>query len=458
MNKFNQKRIPAVFLTVVFLLTSMMVFPTSASAASSSSLKRHVAIGYWVPGGGGSTKTLAQINPGWDVIVVSYIETKGNYYTPSLAIDLMAVYSGTKEEQEEAFKADIQLLKAQGKKILISCGGQNGVIHIDNALQRDVFLHGVKAIIDEYDFDGFDIDFEGSSISCMSIDRVGNLQAQQSINLEYILRDLKMTYGNDFIISAAPEYCYVQTGAISTGNHGAFLPFLDAVRDILTYIHPRYWNGFNGDFAWLQPSANAGEPFAQVYSAQGYVRLSEMLITGFVTMDKGTFEGLRPDQVVFGVPVRSGAGNGAQDVSVYALALTTLLDKYPTFRGIMGWSIGWDESGGNLFINTIAPIIAAANGSAIDPVVPGGDTWQIDTIYTEGQTVVYQGSTYVCKWWTKGDIPSEGGPWELQSDSVEYIPGKAYTGGTIVTYQGQTWCANWWTTAVPGSDSSWRLI
>lgn len=569
MNKFNQKRILTAFMAIAFLITAIMGVPAATSAASSTSLKRHVNIGYWLGGNGGTNKTLAEAAEGWDVIVVSFIETRGNYYTPNLNMDLSAVYPGTEEQQIAAFKADIRTLQALGKKIVISCGGQNGVVHIDNATQRDIFLNGVKAIIDEYGFDGFDVDFEGSSISCMYTDRIGDLKTQQSINLEYILRDLKNTYGPEFIISAAPEYCYVQGGAISTGNNGAFLPFLDAIRDILTYIHPQYYNGFNGDFTWLQPSANAGEPFKQVYSAEGYVRLSEMLITGFETMDKGTFVGLDPSQVAFGVPARNGAGNGAQDVSVYASALTTLLAKYPTYRGIMTWSIGWDESGGDKFVNAIAPIIAEANGTSTEPgqpivnaqlptitsqpadktvnindsaklevsatvsegtlsyqwykasskvntggtaiigatsatydapvntagksyyycvvtntnnavsgtkivsrasaavtvtvnnpdaPAPEGDTWQSDTIYTEGQTVVYEGQTYVCKWWTKGDIPSAGGPWELQSDSSEYVPGKAYTGGSVVVYQGQSWRANWWTTATPGSDSSWSLV
>lgn len=667
MYSFNRKRIPAAILAVMILLSSMTAaVPTFA--ASNTPLKSHVNIGYWLGGNGGTNKTLAQASSGWDVINVSFIETRGNYYTPSLAMDLSAVYSGSEAQQIAAFKADIQTLKAQGKKIVISCGGQNGVVHLDNASQRDTFLNGVKAIIDEYDFDGFDVDFEGSSIACMNADRIGNLTTQQSINLEYILRNLKTTYGSDFIISAAPEYCYVQGGAISTGNFGAFLPVLDACRDILTYIHPQYYNGYNGDFTWLQPSANAGAPFTQVYSAEGYVRLSEMLITGFVTMDKGTFAGLRPDQVAFGVPARNGAGNGAQDVSVYASALNTLLAEYPTYRGIMTWSIGWDESGGNSFVNTIAPIITTANGSsqpsaeaqtptitsqpsdktvstngtaaltvaatvskgslsyqwytvsskvstggtaisgatsatynaptsidgtnyyycvvtntdnsatdiktatatsnavsvvvsantltdATAPAITGqpsdktvtvgttaalsvtanvsqgtlsyqwytvsskvntggtvisgaasstynaptstggtnyyycvvtntdnsatgnktatatsnavsvtvnamsdGDTWNANTIYTEGQTVVYQGQTYLCKWWTQGDTPSAGGPWELQSDSNEYVSGKAYLGGDIVVYQGQTWRANWWTLAVPGTDNSWSLV
>lgn len=664
--RFNRKRIPAILFAALILLSSMAA-AIPAHAASDTPLPAHVNIGYWLGGNGGTTKTLAQASQGWDVINVSFIETRGNYYTPNLTMDLSAVYTGSEAQQAEAFKADIQTLKAQGKKIVISCGGQNGVVHLDNAAQRDTFLNGVKAIIDEYDFDGFDVDFEGSSISCMNTDKIGNLVTQQAINLEYILRDLKATYGPDFIISAAPEYCYVQGGAISTGNFGAFLPVLDACRDILTYIHPQYYNGFNGDFSWLQPEANAGEAFSQVYSKEGYVRLSEMLITGFVTMDKGTFEGLRPDQVAFGVPARNGAGNGAQDVSVYASALSTLLAKYPSYRGVMTWSIGWDESGGDKFVNAIAPIIAEANGQALPsadaqkpaitrqpadqstgindtaaltvtasvskgtlsyqwytasgkintggtavsgatnatyhaptdavgtsyyycvvtntdnsatgnkvataasnaaavvvsdnplrdaaaPVITGqpadktvtvgatatlsvaanaspgtlsyqwytvssqvntggtavsgatnttynaptgtagtsyyycvitntdnsatgsktaaiasnvvsvtvnspaeGDTWSATAIYTTGQTVVYEGQTYLCKWWTQGDTPSAGGPWELQSDSNEYVAGKAYSGGDTVVYQGQTWRANWWTTAVPGSDNSWSL-
>ncbi len=668
MNTLTRKRIPAIIFAAVILLFSTVVSEVSVNAASNTPLKPHLNIGYWLGGNGGSNKTLAQASQGWDVINVSFIETRGNYYTPNLTMDLSAVYTGSEAQQTEAFKADIQTLKAQGKKIVISCGGQNGVVHLDNAEQRDIFLNGVKVIIDEYDFDGFDVDFEGSSIACMNTDKIGNLVTQQSINLEYILRDLKTTYGPNFIISAAPEYCYVQSGAIGAGNSGAFLPVLDACRDILTYIHPQYYNGFNGDFAWLQESANAGAPFSQVYSEEGYIRLSEMLITGFVTMDKGTFAGLRPDQVAFGVPARTGAGNGAQNVSVYASALNALIEKYPSYRGIMTWSIGWDESGGDNFVNAIAPIIAAANGQTtpitdaqtpvinqqpsdksaaindtatltvgatvskgtlsyqwysvpdkvntggtaisgatsvtyeaptdtaginyyycvvtntdnsatgnktatstskavsvevsdnplIDAAVPNitaqpsdktvnvgtaatlsvaadvsqgtlsyqwytvsskvntdgtaingavnasydaptdtagtnyyycvitntddsatgnktatatsnavsvtvnvpseGDTWNADTEYTAGQTVVFEGQTYLCKWWTKGDIPSKGGPWELQSDSNEYVPGKAYLGGDTVVYEGQTWRANWWTDTVPGSDSSWSLV
>lgn len=669
--QFVPKPIPAIFFAILMILSVIPAFAIPAYAQSDQPLPEHAAIGYYLAGNGGSNKTLREVDPRWNVINVSFIETRGNHYTPYLALDLPTVYPGTEEQQKQAFIKDIQFVQTRGQKVVISCGGQNGVVHFDNTDQRDIFLNGTKQIIRDYGFDGFDVDFEGSSIACMNSDRIGNLVTQQSINLLYILRNLKETFGEGFIISMAPEYCYVQGGAISIGSFGAFLPVMDACRDILTYIHPQYYNGYNGDFTWLQPSANAGSSFSQVYSAEGYIRLSEMLITGFVTMDKGTFQGLSPSQVAFGVPARNGAGNGAQSPSVYAQALTALLEKYPTYRGIMTWSIGWDETGSNSFIHTIGPIIAEANGSqqpeqnaqtptitgqpsdqtvgikesapltvtayvskgtlsyqwytvsantntggtavsgatektylapshaegtsyyycevtntdntavnnktakaksnaacvvvnngvqtdAAAPVItsqpsdatvvqngvvtlsvaanvttgtlsyqwytaPGknntggtpvsgaadasfnpptdtigtgyyycvvtntdqtasnnqtalastnavsvtvteplstGDTWQADVVYTAGQTVVYQGQTYLCKWWTLGDVPSAGGPWKLQGTPIsnEYVPGAIYIGGDIVSYQGQTWQANWWTTAVPGSDASWSLV
>ncbi|MBC1605632.1 hypothetical protein HCJ39_13000 [Listeria rocourtiae] len=433
MTKSLKRNILTAGLALILVLTSIMVFTTHVSATSNTQLKPHVNIGYWLGGNGGSKKTLAQASSGWDVINVSFIETKGNYYTPNLSMDLSAVYPGTEAQQIAAFKADIQALQAQGKKVVISCGGQNGVVHMDNATQRDIFLNGVKNIINEYGFDGFDVDFEGSSIAVMNTDKIGTLTTQQSINLEYLLRNLKTTYGSDFIISAAPEYCYVQNGAISTGNGGAFLPVLNAVRDILTYIHPQYYNGFNGDFAWLQPSANAGAPFAQVYSAEGYTRLSEMLITGFVTMDKGTFAGLRPDQVAFGVPSSNGAGNGAQSVSVYATALNSLLTKYPTYRGIMTWSIGWDETNGNNFVNTIAPIIKAANDSdqtSPDAKAPTISSQPTDKTVRIGGT----GDLTVVSSVSKGTLTYQ---WYKASSKVN-TGGTAINGATSATYNAPT--------------------
>ena len=41
--------------------------------------------------------------------------------------------------------------------------------------------------------------------------------------------------------------------------------------------------------------------------------------------------------------------------------------------------------------------------------------WSSTTVYTGGEEVEYNGATYKAKWWTQGDAPDKGGPWELVS-------------------------------------------
>lgn len=51
-----------------------------------------------------------------------------------------------------------------------------------------------------------------------------------------------------------------------------------------------------------------------------------------------------------------------------------------------------------------------------EPVEELEDTYDNTAVYTAGDTVVYQGKTYVCKWWTQGMAPgNENGPWQLQT-------------------------------------------
>ncbi|WP_038174897.1 glycoside hydrolase family 19 protein [Vibrio pacinii] len=52
----------------------------------------------------------------------------------------------------------------------------------------------------------------------------------------------------------------------------------------------------------------------------------------------------------------------------------------------------------------------------LDPVDPGtdpgGNGWDINKVYNAGEQVTHNGATYQAKWWTQGDDPSQGGPWE----------------------------------------------
>ncbi|PKG40671.1 hypothetical protein CXF74_02230 [Psychromonas sp. Urea-02u-13] len=41
----------------------------------------------------------------------------------------------------------------------------------------------------------------------------------------------------------------------------------------------------------------------------------------------------------------------------------------------------------------------------------GDSTWNADTIYNTGDSVVVNGTTYIAGWWTKGEEPGTTGQW-----------------------------------------------
>ena len=95
-----------------------------------------------------------------------------------------------------------------------------------------------------------------------------------------------------------------------------------------------------------------------------------MLIEGF-PYNGVTFQGLRPDQVGFGVPLGpQSAGSGFTTTASVNNALDCLTQlqncgsvrpeqAYPTFRGVMTWSINWDRFDG---FNFSRPVDAHLRG------------------------------------------------------------------------------------------------
>ncbi len=56
-------------------------------------------------------------------------------------------------------------LKREGKKVLLSIGGANTVVELNNEADKQNFINSVANIITLYGLNGVDIDFEGSSLS-----------------------------------------------------------------------------------------------------------------------------------------------------------------------------------------------------------------------------------------------------------------------------------------------------
>lgn len=112
---------------------------------------------------------------------------------------------------------------------------------------------------------------------------------------------------------------------------------------------------------------------------------------------------------------------------------------------------------------TATRVITVVDGE-LPPTPPNpSDTFDPTKIYLTGDTVIYNGKTYVAKYWTQGSTPDKSDAWELKVEansdgSLPYTPGKSYNSGEIVSYNGEKYKAAWWTTSIPGSDSSWTKL
>ncbi|EQC32366.1 chitinase [Saprolegnia diclina VS20] len=304
------------------------------------SLSRHPLVGYWhdFTNPAGSTYPLHQISVDWDVILVAFASALGNG-SVGLTLDPGA-------GSEATFIADIAVLRASGKIVALSLGGQNGAVTLGDATETANFVSTTYDILKKYGFDGIDIDLENGVSQGLPI--INNL-----ING---VKQLKQKIGDSFYLSMAPEHPYVQGGYVAfSGIWGAYLPIIDGLRNELTQIHVQYYN--NGGFVYIDGrTLNEG-------TVDCLVGGSLMLIEGFQT-NYGAgwkFNGLRPDQVSFGVPSGpSSAGRGFVTPETVKRALTCLAQgvgcdtiqpntTYPTYRGVMTWSINWDSHDGYAF-------------------------------------------------------------------------------------------------------------
>ncbi len=330
--------------------SSSSIAPSSRSSSSVSgngrvpgdaaALPKHALVGYWHNFDNGSgVIRLADVDASWDVIVIAFVDDAGNgnvefRLDPAL--------------NKAQFIQDVAAKRAQGKNIVLSYGGEKGTVTLNNSTNLANFVNSTAAIINEYGFDGVDIDLESGA---------GVIHGAPVIsNMVSAIKQLDAMYP-DLYVSMAPEHPYVQGGYVAySGIWGAYLPMIDQLRNELDLLHVQLYN-------------NGG--LATPYSAQAYqagtvdmmVASARMLIEGFPLANgtAGQFKGLRPDQVALGLPSGPRAAGSGQattaDINraVSCLALRTNcgsnvpLAAYGDFRGVMTWSINWDVKDGRIF-------------------------------------------------------------------------------------------------------------
>ncbi|WP_405395910.1 chitinase [Microbispora hainanensis] len=304
---------------------------------------------------------MADVPDAWDIIDLAFGEptspTSGDIrFTRCPATECPNV------ESDAEFVAAIRAKQAAGKKVLISIGGQNGIVQLTTTAARDKFVQSVSAIIDRYGLDGLDIDFEGHSLSLNAGDTdFRNPTTPVVVNLISAIKTLKARYGAKFTLTMAPETFFVQLGyqfygpgrnGTADARSGAYLPVIHALRDDLTLLHVQDYNS--------GPIMGLDNQYHTMGVADFHVAMTDMLLTGFPVAGGATFPPLRPDQVAIGLPAAPYAGNGYTSTAEVQSAFTCLAKgtgcgsyrphgTFPGLRGLMAWSVNWDRYAGSEF-------------------------------------------------------------------------------------------------------------
>ena len=331
------------------------VKPTVAAVPLSGSPNGHQLIGYWAGyGAAGSTISLREVSPQWDVIIVAFS-------TPDKSAPEGTMQFRTPAGLDtEKFKADIAYLKSQGRKVMISLGG--GGQHFTLADPRRVpnFVSSVTRIVAEYGFDGIDIDFESPSLSIEPGDTDFKHPTTPSIvNLISALRQLHDRFGPGFMISLVPEGTQIPSGYPSYGGQfGSYLAITYAIRDILSFIDVQDYN--------TPPLEGLDGEIYQPGSVDYHAAMTELLLQGFNV-------GGDPKQFFPPIPagkVAVGFLTGDTTPTIVGQAMDYIItgkmpagtkyklhepSGYPGMIGAMFWTIDGDRRGNYSFSNVVGP-------------------------------------------------------------------------------------------------------
>ncbi|WP_083330401.1 MULTISPECIES: Ig-like domain-containing protein [Pseudoalteromonas] len=316
--------------------------------------KTHKLIGYWhnFVNPAGCPIPLNQMSDAWDIIDIAFADNDRNSNgTVHFNLFEKDIHSNCPPIDPVQFKQDMRNLQAQGKVFVLSLGGAEGTITLNTDSDEANFVASLTDIINEWGFDGLDIDLESGS----NLVHGSQIQAR----LPRALKQIEQNVGGDMVLTMAPEHPYVHGGMIAyTGIWGAYIPLINELRDTLDLLHVQLYN--NGGLPNPYEPGSAPEGSINMMVAH-----AKMLIEGFELADGTQFMPLRDDQVAIGLPSGPQSANSGQapignitaalDCLIKGVSCSSIVPSklYPNFGGVMTWSINWDKYDGYNFSKPI---------------------------------------------------------------------------------------------------------
>ncbi len=236
---------------------------------------------------------------------------------------------------KEEFISDVKTLKQRGQKVILSIGGADGPIVLDSDADINRFINSTQSLIDEYGFDGIDIDIENTI---------------NTVNLEKAIKGVMDNNDDDFILTFAIETVDFQVNA----NAKAQGRYLNMILNLKNYI----------DLVNIQVY-NTGSQYGIDRKDYTPGTLDFAVSIPTILLEKG----LREDQVGIGInsnSTKTGYIEPAVVSSAYTALKTGVCSGCTTFKlptsykhigGIMIWGINEDVYQSEKFGSVIKNIV-----------------------------------------------------------------------------------------------------
>jgi chitinase len=322
------------------LIYSLLTISAIAQAEQKESTDNNSEIiGYWQNFRNTATQPLrlSEIPEGYSIVIIAFgsVNPYGN-----VKFTLQGPPYKTMADGVTLFKSDIKSLQNKGVKVILSLGGMNSLLHLDNPKKANDFITSLEQIITDYGFDGVDYDFEGTlnkpTLSAL-------LEVTRKISSDFSDK------GSPLIFTAAPEAIDVNW-QVSEGKYDQLIG-----SGLIDVASVQLYN------STCKRSYKTGSPCYKPGTQDFIVSQADSTIQTWLNRGIKDAE----SKYVIGLPASKHAANNGYVAPEIANKALTCLKKgidcesykptkiYPNIGGLMMWSINWDAKNDYAFFDNI---------------------------------------------------------------------------------------------------------